>query len=169
MDQQVTTYYLEMLAPENLRAKACPDPGFRIAECRLKRFECNRFLYQIVGSPWRWMDKNVWTDSDWKEYAEAGNLRTWLGYIDGSPVGYYELQKQEDDKVEIASFGLTKAVIGQGLGGYLLSHAITSAWEWGALRVWVHTCSLDHANALANYRARGMKVYKTETANKTLR
>ena len=30
-------------------------------------------------------------------------------------------------------------------------------------RVWVHTCSLDHKNALNNYIARGMKVFKKET------
>ena len=30
-------------------------------------------------------------------------------------------------------------------------------------RVWVHTCSLDHKNALNNYIARGMKIFKTET------
>jgi hypothetical protein len=30
-------------------------------------------------------------------------------------------------------------------------------------RVWVHTCSLDHKNALSNYIARGMKIFKTET------
>ena len=29
-------------------------------------------------------------------------------------------------------------------------------------RVWVHTCSLDHENALNNYIARGMKIFKTE-------
>ena len=30
-------------------------------------------------------------------------------------------------------------------------------------RVWVHTCSLDHKNALNNYLSRGMKVFMTET------
>ena len=32
-------------------------------------------------------------------------------------------------------------------------------------RVWVHTCSLDHKNALNNYISRGMKVFKTEILN----
>ena len=30
-------------------------------------------------------------------------------------------------------------------------------------RVWVHTCSLDHKNALKNYLSRGMKIFKTES------
>jgi len=29
-------------------------------------------------------------------------------------------------------------------------------------RVWVHTCNLDHPQALANYQARGMVIYKVE-------
>jgi hypothetical protein len=37
------------------------------------------------------------------------------------------------------------------------------AWDWGATRVWVHTCSLDHPSALANYQARGMRLYRHET------
>ena len=32
-------------------------------------------------------------------------------------------------------------------------------------RVWVHTCSLDHKNALKNYISRGMKIFKTEILN----
>ena len=52
---------------------------------------------------------------------------------------------------------------GKKLGGYLLSEAIKNSFNQGAKRVWVHTCSLDHENALKNYLARGMKVFKTET------
>jgi hypothetical protein len=33
----------------------------------------------------------------------------------------------------------------------------------GCIRVWVHTCSLDHKNALLNYLSRGMKIFKSET------
>ena len=35
----------------------------------------------------------------------------------------------------------------------------------GSKRVWVHTCSLDHNNALKNYLARGMKIFKSEKIN----
>ena len=51
--------------------------------------------------------------------------------------------------------------LGQGLGGGFLSLAIEQAWNWGAERVQVNTCSLDHPGALANYQARGFSIYKT--------
>ena len=90
------------------------------------------------------------------------NLRLWVGHFKGSPAGYFELQNVAGD-IQIAYFGLAQPFIGKGLGGALLSKAIREAWDWGAKRVWVHTCSLDHPFALKNYQARGLKIYKKET------
>ena len=72
---------------------------------------------------------------------------------------FYENNKE----AEIAYFGILEEYFGKKLGGYLLSEAIKNSFNQGAKRVWVHTCSLDHENALKNYLARGMKVFKTET------
>jgi hypothetical protein len=46
------------------------------------------------------------------------------------------------------------------LGGALLTATVERAWALGARRVWVHTCSLDHPNALPGYQARGFRVFK---------
>ena len=51
------------------------------------------------------------------------------------------------------------------ISGYLLSEAIKICFKIGSNRVWVHTCSLDHKHALKNYKARGMKVFKSENVN----
>lgn len=154
----LTTYYLEMTSPSSLNAKENPG-GLDIRECEIKQWRFNQFLYQLVGESWQWVDKLSWSDEQWRDYAEADNLRTWVAYHKGSPAGYYELQRQDDGNVEIAYFGLAPRFIGQGFGGYLLTRTIQSAWKWeGTKRVWVHTCSLDHPAALANYQARGMRV-----------
>lgn len=161
-DKVVTTNYLQMLSAQELQAKA-PVADFVIQECLVKQFHYNKFMYQFVGQHWQWFDKLSWSDSQWQDYAENDNLRIFIGYFQGSPAGYYELQQQTDGDVEIKYFGLGKAFIGKGLGGYILSHAIATAWQWqGTKRVWVHTCSLDHPSALANYKARGLQQYKVE-------
>ena len=36
----------------------------------------------------------------------------------------------------------------------------------GASRVWVHTCDLDGPASLANYQARGFRIFKTERLEK---
>jgi GNAT superfamily N-acetyltransferase len=135
-------------------------PGrFEVRECEIPHYELNRFLYRYVGAPCRWTDKLGWSDEEWRDYAHADSLRTWIAHDHGTPAGYFELQRQPEDVVEIAYFGLAEAFVGQGYGGYLLTRAVEEAWAWGARRVWLHTCSLDHPRALANYRARGFEVY----------
>ena len=78
--------------------------------------------------------------------------------------GYYELRWDNEGGIEIAYFGLLPGWIGRGLGGALLTSAIEEAWriDTNPSRVWVHTCNRDHPQALANYQARGMIVYKVE-------
>jgi len=164
---EVTTYYLEMKSPSSLKGKK-DARGIMIHECEIKQYQFNRFLYQLVGESWEWIDKLSWTDDQWKAFAENDNLRTWIAYYKGSLAGYYELERQDGGNVEIAYFGLVPKFIGQGFGGYLLSQAIKSAWDWeGTKRVWLHTCTLDHPSTLQNYKARGMEVFRTKTANKT--
>jgi MOSC domain-containing protein YiiM/ribosomal protein S18 acetylase RimI-like enzyme len=68
-----------------------------------------------------------------------------------------------DRSVEIAYLGLMPEFIGQGLGKYLLSQAIAKAWELQPQRIWLHTCSLDHPHALANYLDRGFQVFKEDS------
>jgi ribosomal protein S18 acetylase RimI-like enzyme len=158
---KTTTFYLEMTTPEALIKKAVVEE-LKISECEVKQYSFNKFLYQFIGESWQWLDKLSWSNEQWKNFAENDNLRTWVAYLNGSPAGYFELQKIEGD-VEILYFGLAPAFIGKGYGGYLLSHALKSAWAWqGAKRVWVHTCTLDHPGALQNYKARGMSIYKEE-------
>lgn len=161
-NEQVTTYYLEMTAPDQLCGKPKPE-GLDVTEAELKEFRFNRYLYQLVGEPWQWTDKLTLSDTEWQSYAERDELRTWVAYHRGAIAGYYELEHQTGGDVEIAYFGLAPKFVGMGFGGYLLTHALQSAWDWGdTRRVWVHTCTQDHPGALNNYRARGMSVYRTE-------
>jgi GNAT superfamily N-acetyltransferase len=159
----VTTTYLEMHSPNELRPKFSADERFWIGEATVKQWQLNRFFYLTVGEAWQWTDKRNWTNQQWQTYAEDKRLRTFVAYWGASPAGYYELDRHEDGSIEIAYFGLMPAFCGRGLGGALLSSALEEAWKSNPPRVWVHTCTLDHPAALANYKARGMKVYCAET------
>ena len=159
------TTYLEMRSPDQLRPKRA-EARFQVREQKEPNWVFNRDLYFRVGEQWEWIDKRSWTDEQWKEYANAPELRTFAGYYDEVLVGYYELRCDAEGGIEIAYFGLLPEFIGGGLGGALLTSAIREAWSHHAgivpERVWVHTCNRDHPQALANYRARGMVVFKVE-------
>lgn len=162
MAQTYTTFYLEMLDQQDLRGKPLPAE-LTISECAIKQFQLNRFLYQLVGGPWEWTDKLVWSDQQWRDLVEQDNHRTFVAYEQGAIAGYYELQRDAEGNVEILYFGLVQEFFGKGFGGPLLTHALQTAWAWpGTRRVWVHTCTLDHPSALGNYQARGLRVYQEE-------
>ena len=163
----LTTYYLEMRNRSELQPKAAPD-GFQITRVEVPCPEFNRFLYAAVGWQWYWIDKLNWTFEQWRAQVTRPEFGTWVGYFFGTPAGYYELEQQADGDIEIAYFGLLPQFVGKGLGGALLTSAIESAWDWGAKRVWVHTCSLDHPSALTNYQARGLRLYKEAHWQKTI-
>ncbi|MBI4664755.1 MAG: GNAT family N-acetyltransferase [Verrucomicrobia bacterium] len=158
----VTTTFLEMRSFEELRPKRSADDKFWIGEATTPQWPFNRFLYLTVGGAWAWNDKREWTDEQWRSYVESDRLRTFVAYHDASPAGYYELRRDDEAGVEIAYFGLLPAFIGRGFGGALLTNALEEAWKMAPIRVWVHTCTLDHPAALANYLARGMRIYKVE-------
>ena len=169
----LVTTYLEMRSPEQLRPKRCADARFQIREQKEPNWVFNRDLYFAVGEQWQWIDKRPWIDEQWKEYAAAPELRTFAAYYDDVLAGYYELRCESEPDgrnaaVEIAYFGLLPEFIGRGLGGALLTSAIEEGWSPESIRgiapkrVWVHTCNRDHPQALANYQARGMVVYKIE-------
>ena len=159
------TTYLEMRSRDQLRPKHS-DGRFQVREKTNRDWRFNRDLYFQVGKQWGWIDKRSWTDDQWNEYATAPELRMFAGYYDDSLAGYYELRQDREGGIEIAYFGLLPEFIGRGLGSVLLTSAIEEAWtpHDGIVptRVWVHTCNRDHPQALANYQARGMIVYKVE-------
>ncbi|MBJ9973991.1 GNAT family N-acetyltransferase [Pseudomonas sp. S75] len=157
-----TIYYLEMTSIDQLRAKPARE-DLTVVECEIVQPQLNRFLYQLVGKDWAWTDLDHWTDAQWQAEVSQDFHRTWVAYLRGAIVGYYELQRPDGENVEIRYFGLAPQFLDQGLGGPLLSQALRDAWNWpGTRRVWLHTCSLDHPAALANYQARGMQLYKQE-------
>lgn len=156
------TTHLEITSQDQWVRRSWAGAGLDVRECVVKQPRFNRFLYEYVGGNWRWIDRLVWPAQQWQDYAGSDNLRTFVAYRQGSLAGYYELQRQEGSSVEIRIFGLTPEFVGQGHGGPLLDSAIANAFTWGARRVWLHTCSYDHPNALNNYLKSGFRIFKIE-------
>lgn len=161
--EAVTVWHLEMLDPVQLRPSYSTVSGLEFREARLPVPEFNRFLYTAVGGDWYWRDRLSWEYGRWVQVLTQPGYETWVAWLHGSPAGYFELDHTADKSVEIAYFGLLPHFVGKGIGGALLTRAIERSWEKGAARVWVHTCSLDHPAALANYQARGLRLFKEET------
>ena len=126
-------------------------------------FQLNKFFYKQIGKKHRWIDRLSWNEQVWRNYIDNSRVSTYVIKEKSDLAGYFEqIYNEQNNEYEIAYFGILEEFRSKKYGSYLLSNAIKSKLKDGAKRVWVHTCSLDHENALKNYLARGMKVFKEE-------
>ena len=164
MKEQIFRNYLELNSFKDFKEVKKPSEEYSVELSNPKDFQLNKFCYKNVGKNYSWVDRLVWTELDWIKYISNEKLSTYILKNKDEIAGYFELLLNKDTKdAEIAYFGILEEYFGKKLGGYLLSEAIKFAFNLGCIRVWVHTCSLDHKNALHNYQSRGMKIFKSET------
>ena len=157
--------FLELKDLKNL--KTYPTIKNRYLVKKIKPdFQLNKFFYKQVGKKHRWIDRLSWSDEKWVNYISNQNLETYVISENNDLAGFFELlYNPELKETEISYFGLLEEYIGKGIGGYALSIAIKKSFEKQIKRVWLHTCTLDHPNALKNYIARGMTIFKKEKIN----
>ena len=165
MKETIDRNYLEIKSINALIESISPKIECSINLVKPDDFKINKFFYKNIGKKHRWTDRLVWSESDWIKYSSDQKVETFILKVKNDLAGYFELIFHSDLKeIEIAYFGLLEEYHNKKLGGYLLSTAIKKSFEKKDIkRVWVHTCTLDHENALKNYLARGMKIYNKET------
>ena len=128
-----------------------------------KNYEINKFFYKQIGKDHFWRDRLVWTDKQWLKYSSNPLLDTWvLKDNEDELIGYYEIEKHENKEYELINMGILSNYRSKGFGSYLLTHVLKKSYDNKADKIWVHTCSLDHKYALANYLSKGFKVFKKE-------
>jgi GNAT superfamily N-acetyltransferase len=155
----VTTTYLELDSPGAIRPPSTPaPPGFRTRIVHDPAV--NADLYRRVGADYGWTDRLVWSDRQWRRWADR--IETHVVELDGRTCGYFELELDASESAKVSIFGLLGEFHGRGLGGHALTAALTRALSLRR-RVWLTTCTLDGPYALANYEARGMRPFRVET------
>ena len=164
MTSKIFRNYLELKSLEDFKEAKKQSEEYSVELNDPKDFQLNKFFYKNIGKNCQWVDRLTWTDLDWIKYISNEKLFTYILKDKKEIAGYFELLFNKDtNEAEIAYFGILEEYFGKKLGGYLLSEAIKYSFIMGCKRVWVHTCSLDHENALSNYLSRGMKIFKSET------
>ena len=166
MIKKVDRKYLEIKSLENLKISKPPNNSCIVKLVNPPDFQLNKFFYKQVGKKHRWLDRLEWNDQKWINYVGSEKVDTYILKDNKNLVGYFELIYQfEKKECEIGYFGVLPEFVGKKYGGFLLSEAIKKSFQLKSNRVWVHTCSLDHKNALTNYLNRGMEIFKEETIN----
>tara|TARA_B100001123_G_scaffold54258_1_gene57237 strand:+ start:345 stop:857 length:513 start_codon:yes stop_codon:yes gene_type:complete len=161
---EVKRKFLEIKSIEDLLVAIQPNKLCTLNLVEPPDFQINKFFYKQIGKNCRWIDRLSWSDQKWIDYLNNKNVKTYILRDKEELVGYFEqIFSNEDKSCEIAYLGILEEYFEKKYGGYLLTEAIKKSFLNSTKKVWVHTCSLDHKNALKNYLARGMKVFKSET------
>ena len=164
MNKKVERNYLEINFLKDLKESERLSERYSISLVEPVDFQLNKFFYKNIGKKHHWVDRLVWTEKQWIDYVSNKKVKTYILKNENDLAGYFELIFHvEKNEVEIAYLGLLEEYQNKKLGSHLLSEAIKNSFISKPKRVWVHTCSLDHKNALNNYLSRGMKIFKTET------
>ena len=164
MKETIERNYLEIKSINDLIDSSPPSLECSINIVKPDDFQINKFFYKNVGKKHRWTDRLIWSEENWIKYSSDPKVETYVLKVRNDLAGYFELIFHTNiQEIEIAYFGLLEEYHYKKLGGYLLSTAIKKSFKKKDIkRVWVHTCTLDHKNAIKNYLARGMKIYKKE-------
>ena len=162
MNKKIERNYLEINSLSELNESEIVEDGYLIKLVEPVDFQLNKFFYKNIGKNYHWVDRLVWTEKQWIKYTSNKKVKTYILKKQGDLAGYFELILHQNE-IEIAYLGLLEEYQNKKLGSFLLSSAIKNSFSYHTKRVWVHTCSLDHKNALNNYISRGMKIFKKET------
>jgi len=165
---QATRTYLELKDRNQFKAAFGEFPDIAIVRAPDPQPELYRMCYRTVGEAFHWFDRWDWSDEEIRRHLADPAIQLFVATRrtgkQAALAGWYELRRvADDDSVEVAYFGIVATEFGRGFGKHLLSSAVRDAWALGPRRVWLHTCTLDHPNALPNYLARGFTPYRTET------
>ena len=163
MTEEVKRNYLEISSLNDLNEGNKPSEDYSLNLIDPINFQLNKFFYKNIGKKHKWVDRLIWNEQKWIDYVSSDKVKTYVLKNKDDLVGFFELIFHfEKKEVEIAYFGILEEYQNKKLGSFLLSEAIKKSFEENINRVWLHTCSLDHKNALNNYIARGMKIFKSE-------
>jgi GNAT superfamily N-acetyltransferase len=170
VEQTVT--WLEMTAPDELRPGRLPPAPVELEPVDRSRVPLLREINNRVGEPHGWTSRLAWSEGQWGEHLAKPGVRAFVALVGGEPAGLIELEARPGGEVEITVFGLVPEFVGRGFGGHLLTRAVRLAWDarppegTPTRRVWLHTASTDHGNALPNYLGRGFRVVRSEVRRK---
>ncbi|BAL89805.1 putative GCN5-related N-acetyltransferase [Actinoplanes missouriensis 431] len=155
--------YVEMTSLDDLRP-AAPVPGLALEPLD----PASPLVIELqvrIGAPYGWKSASR-TPEEWAAHLAAHPDRRYFAVtFEGEPAGMVACHQRPGDDVEIETFGLVPEFTGRRLGGYALTLGIRQAWSLtpGVKRVWLHTSTQDHPNALPNYHRRGFRTFATES------
>jgi len=156
---RTTVTHLEMKTPPRLAPAPRPLGKYALLRAEKPPLHFYRYLYMTVGRPYVWVSRRNLPDEALAAIVHHDAVEIYVLYVNGAPVGYFELDFRNMPQAELSFLGLVPEFTEQGLGRFLLGEAISLAWTKNPDRLIVQTCTLDHPAALPLYQRMGFSPY----------
>lgn len=154
--------YLEMRAPPQGPPPVPPRAGLRLERWDAPGLDAYLALFHRIGDRWLWFGRLLAAPREILDLVRAPAYEVWRLWAQDEVAGLCELDRSRPGEVQVVYFGLVPERIGAGLGGWFLRAMLREAWRDDVRRVWLHTCTEDHPDALAVYRRVGFRPYREE-------
>jgi len=153
--------YMEIPKPRSFSADAAPDGCNleRVASDQVQRY---RLVFGAVGQEFLWFSRLAMSDNDLTRLLRERGIEAYVATEHGEDVGLIELDFRGANACELSIFGLVQTARRRGLGRWLLSEALSHAWNRPIARLWLHTCTFDDPYAVTFYRNAGFVPFKSE-------
>jgi len=140
----------ELSGPWRLQRMTRPEP------------DTYRSLYGKIGDEWIWFSRLMMSDDELTAIIHDPKVEVYGLAVSGVLEGLLELDFRTDGEAELAFFGVTPSLVGGGAARWLMNRALELVWQRPIARLWVHTCTLDHPNALAFYMRSGFVPFRRQ-------
>jgi GNAT superfamily N-acetyltransferase len=142
------------------RERASPPVTIeRFTEPDAARF---RALVRRVGEPYLWQSPLLISEEQFTQLVRDGDQELYTLRSGGEDEGILLLDWRDAGDCEIRLFGVSERLRGTGAGRKLMNFAIERAWTRSIRRLWLHTCTLDHPDALPFYIRSGFVPFKRQ-------
>ena len=78
MRQEVKRNYLEISSLKDLKEIKEISKDYSLEILNPTNFQLNKFFYKNVGKKHQWVDRLIWTDAQWIDYASSENVKTYI-------------------------------------------------------------------------------------------
>jgi GNAT superfamily N-acetyltransferase len=149
---------LEMLQRPALRSERA-GAGWQLRHVPRPDAAWYRELFARIGEEWLWFSRLAMPVPRLEAIIRDPAVEVYALATGGRDEGLLELDFRTTGECELAFYGLGGPLLGSGAGRWLMNRAIEQAWARPIQRFWVHTCTLDHPDALAFYVRSGFRAY----------
>ena len=145
-----------------LRRPDPANPSWTLRAVAQPSVDWYRELFHRIGDDWLWFSRHQLSDESLRAIIRDPRVVIHALEDGGRDEGLLELDFRADGNCELAFLGLTKAMLGRGAGRWLINRAFDLAWSRPIRRLWLHTCTLDHPDAVAFYMRSGFVAFRRQ-------